>query len=139
MPVVLTGDANTSVKIPVATSATIPSVTSNILVGTPTGSVDLSAITGATPYILGANNSGDVAFYAVDSSDATLAIGKVYLSVPTEGEGTIRLSFGDNLTGIDNVATAAEDAKVVDLSGRRVNKTTKGSLYISGGKVFIAQ
>jgi len=37
------------------------------------------------------------------------------------------------------VATAAEDAKVVDLSGRRVNNTTKGSLYISGGKVFIAQ
>ena len=140
VPVVLTGDANTSVKIPVATSATIPSVTSNILVGTPTGSVDLSAITGATPYILGANNSGDVAFYAVDSSDATLAIGKAYLSVPTgSGEATIRLSFGDNLTGIDNVATAAEDAKVVDLSGRRVNTTTKGSLYISGGKVFIAQ
>lgn len=140
VPVVLTGAASSSVKIPVALSGTIPSVTSNILVGTPTGSVDLSAITGATPYILGANSSGDVAFYAVDPSDATLAIGKAYLSVPTTGsEATIRLSFGDNLTGIDNVATAAEDAKVVDLSGRRVNKTTKGSLYISGGKVFIAQ
>ncbi len=128
------------VNIPVALSGTIPSVVSNILLGTPTGPVDLSAITGAIPFILGANSLGNVAFYAVSSTDATLAIGKAYLTVPISGgEGTIRLSFGDSLTGIENVATPAEDARVVDLSGRRVNKTTKGTLYISGGKVFIAQ
>lgn len=140
VPVILTGAKGSTTQIPAAVSGSVPTVESNLLVGTPTGPVDLSAITGATPFILGANGEGNVAFYAVSSSDAVLAIGKAYLSVPTgSGEGTIRLSFGDNLTGIDNVATAVENAKVVDLSGRRVNKTTKGSLYISGGKVFIAQ
>lgn len=137
--VILTGTKNSTVTISASDDASTFSGI-NLLANTATGPVDLSAITGATPFILGANGEGNVAFYAVSSSDAVLAIGKAYLSVPTGGgEGTIRLSFGDNLTGIDNVATAAKDAKVVDLSGRRVNKTTKGSLYISGGKVFIAQ
>ncbi len=128
----------TATMVPVTTE-TVTTVGTNLLEGSAGADKDLSAIITGTPLVLGVKD-GTTAFYGVLPSDATIAMNKAYLVVPTgSGEGTIRLSFGDNLTGIDNVATAAEDAKVVDLSGRRVNKTTKGSLYISGGKVFIAQ
>lgn len=79
-----------------------------------------------------------VAFYKA-KANTTLKMNKAYLI--TSAGSAIALNFGQNVTAI-NQATTTDNVKalpVYDLTGRRVAKTVKGSLYIQGGKKFIAE
>jgi len=57
----------------------------------------------------------------------------------TATESQVRELLERGLTGIVNVEAQQEQAPIYDLSGRRVQNTTKGQLYITNGKKFIAK
>lgn len=97
----------------------------------------------ATTYVLGNPTGGSgLGFYPLSSEDRTIAAYKAYYSGPKQGTAgsSIKLQFPDGTTGILNIdGTGVKDAPVYDLTGRRVAKQTRGCLYISNGKKFIAQ
>ncbi len=85
-----------------------------------------------------AGGSGKVGFYK--STNSTLPANRAYVQKPAAN--SVAMNFGGHTTGInavetDNAQTA--NAPVYDLAGRRVSTLVKGSLYIKGGKKFIAQ
>ncbi len=85
-----------------------------------------------------AGGSGKVGFYK--STNSTLPANRAY--VQRNAANSVAMNFGGHTTGInavetDNAQTA--NAPVYDLAGRRVSTLVKGSLYIKGGKKFIAQ
>ncbi len=85
-----------------------------------------------------AGGSGKVGFYK--STNSTLCANRAY--VQKNAANSVAMNFGGHTTGInavetDNAQTA--NAPVYDLAGRRVSTLVKGSLYIKGGKKFIAQ
>ena len=52
------------------------------------------------------------------------------------------MNFDDGTVTNVNTAISAQstdNAPIYDLSGRRVQRTVKGSLYIKGGRKFMAQ
>ena len=57
----------------------------------------------------------------------------------TATEAQVRELLDRGLTGVVSVDTESEDAPVYDLSGRRVQQTTKGDVYVTNGKKFIAK
>ena len=133
--VLLTAESGDEVYVAPATTETVATVSNNKLVATGGSSKTLTADDNA--YILAAKNS-QVAFYK-GTVGTTLASYKAYLPVTTESSA-ILMNFNGSTTGINAVqADAAAKAPVYDLTGRRVQKTAKGSLYIQGGRKFIAQ
>ena len=76
-------------------------------------------------------------FYAAKKG-SILNPGKAFLQLPAEVQANaLVLNFGGETTGIDVVETENAEAPIYDLSGRRVNNTVKGGLYIQNGKKFI--
>lgn len=75
---------------------------------------------------------------AMESS--TLAAGKAYLSIPSSiftGEVNQLSIVFDDVTGIEEVVTSTNNADVVyDLTGRRVERPTRG-IYVQNGKKVI--
>lgn len=57
----------------------------------------------------------------------------------TATEAQVRELLDRGLTGVVSVTTESEDAPVYDLSGRRVQQTAKGGVYVTNGKKFIAK
>ena len=92
---------------------------------------------GVTSYVLTANKV-PVGFYKKDSAFKVYNH-KAYLNVPKSEATALSLSFGDDeTTGIDNamVVGGAASPAIYDLSGRRVEKATKGVYIINGKKVI---
>lgn len=90
------------------------------------------------------NTSNSIGFFAPSASLTSIAANKAYLNASdvASGEGSaIALNFGGTSTAILDVVngTLESNAPVFDLSGRRIMKTVKGSLYIQNGKKFIAR
>lgn len=90
--------------------------------------------------------SGGTFYHLTNSDDAsasyiTLPPYKAYLVTTAANSSALKLQFPDgNTTSINAInAESNSNAAVYDLSGRRVNKTAKGSLYIQNGKKFIAE
>lgn len=110
----------------------------NDLKGTNDEMTDLSQV-----YVFGRDNvTRHVGFYNA-SGDAALPANRAYLNKPAqEAVNAVAMNFGDGM--VTNVNTAisaqsADNAPIYDLSGRRVQRTVKGSLYIKGGRKFMAQ
>lgn len=133
--VILTSESGQSVTmVPVATEE-VATVSGNRL-GSTAGE-DKTIAAGEGVCIL-SSSANVVAFYRA-KANTTLKMNKAYLI--TSAGSAIALNFGQNVTAI-NQATATDNVKalpVYDLTGRRVAKTVKGSLYIQGGKKFIAE
>ena len=90
------------------------------------------------------NTSNSIGFFAPSASLTSIAANKAYLNASDVASGessAIALNFGGTSTAILDVVngTLESNAPVFDLSGRRVMKTVKGSLYIQNGKKFIAR
>lgn len=133
--VILTSESNQSVTmVPVATEE-VATVSGNRLGNTAGKDKTIAAGEGVCILSSAANV---VAFYKA-KANTTLKMNKAYLI--TSAGSAIALNFGQNVTAI-NQATTTDNVKalpVYDLTGRRVAKTVKGSLYIQGGKKFIAE
>ena len=62
---------------------------------------------------------------------------KAYYEMPAESNvQALRLSFGET-TGIDGVVNAGGKLEIYDMSGRRVEKMTKGLYIVNGQKVLV--
>lgn len=110
----------------------------NDLKGTNAEMTDLSQV-----YVFGRDKvTRHVGFYNA-SGDASLPANRAYLDKPAqEAVNAVAMNFGDGTVTNVNTAISAQstdNASIYDLSGRRVQRTVKGSLYIKGGRKFMAQ
>ena len=110
----------------------------NDLKGTNDEMTDLSQV-----YVFGRDKvTRHVGFYNA-SGDAALPANRAYLDKPAqEAVNAVAMNFGNGMvTNINTAISAqsADNAPIYDLSGRRVQRTVKGSLYIKGGRKFMAQ
>lgn len=127
--VILKGSEGSFFMVPNATENTLTSAL------TPTGGEGKLVNEGENIYGLGLLD-GTLGFYKVNKN-TTIGAGKAYLA-SSQGGSAIALNFGGTTTGIHAaMASAASDAPVFDLSGRRVQKAVKGGIYIQNGKKFV--
>lgn len=110
----------------------------NDLKGTNAEMTDLSQV-----YVFGRDKvTRHVGFYTA-AGDAALPANRAYLDKPAqEAVNAVAMNFGNGMvTNINTAISAqsADNAPIYDLSGRRVQRTVKGSLYIKGGCKFMAQ
>lgn len=110
----------------------------NDLKGTNAEMTDLSQV-----YVFGRDkDTRHVGFYTA-VGDAPLPANRAYLDKPAkEAANAVAMNFGNGtVTNINTAISAqsADNAPIYDLSGRRVQRTVKGSLYIKGGRKFMAQ
>lgn len=87
------------------------------------------------------NTNGTIGFYTPSANLTAIGQNKAYLnasSVDTQANA-IALNFDDVTTGISLTEINGENAPVYDLSGRRVQRTVKGGLYIQNGKKYIVK
>ena len=110
----------------------------NDLKGTNAEMTDLSQV-----YVFGRDNvTRHVGFYNA-SGDAALPANRAYLDKPAqEAVNAVAMNFGNGtVTNVNTAITeqSTDNAPIYDLSGRRVQHTVKGSLYIKGGRKFMAQ
>lgn len=111
----------------------------NLLVGLPEGGRPEEG--NGTAYVF-AKDGDDAVFKPLRPNNSNFAANKAYLWLDSGGFGTnaLAISFGGTATGIDSVASTTDnDAPKYDLFGRRVTNVAKGSLYIQGGKKYIAR
>ena len=123
--VFLFGPASSDVNLTVVRNGQTPALQDNILMG---GAMPTTLE--GTAFMLKKNGTG-----LVKVNGAVPAF-KAYF---TATEAQVRELLDRGLTGVVSVATEAEDAPVYDLSGRRVQHTTKGGVYVTNGKKFIAK
>lgn len=113
----------------------VAKITDNSLIGSTEDVTDLT-----DKLILGiSNTTSKVGFFAPADGVNTLYANHAYLeqNIATAG---LSLNFGGTPTGIGQVSTSdVKNAPIYDLTGRRVNHTVKGQLYIQGGRKFIAR
>ncbi len=110
----------------------------NDLKGTNDEMTDLSQV-----YVFGRDKvTRHVGFYTA-AGDAPLPANRAYLDKPAqEAVNAVAMNFGNGMVTNVNTAISAQstdNAPIYDLSGRRVQHTVKGGLYIKGGRKFMAQ
>ena len=93
-------------------------------------------------YKLGLNSESKPGFYWGAENGAAFKMTKAttaYLAVPqklVEGANALFFDFGGE-TGINEIQTEQADKAIFDLSGRRVQKATKGFYIVGGKKVLV--
>ena len=127
--VLLWGAANATDNLPILASGPLSAIQDNLIATSE--AMDGQALAGK--YIL-AENDGVVGFYKAGSG-ASLAAGKAYLAVPTEGARIILP--GNEATGINAVEAAQAEAPVYNLQGQRVEKAAKGVNIVNGKKFIV--
>lgn len=123
--VFLFGPASSDVNLSVVRNGQTPALQDNILMGGATA----TTLEG-TAFMLKKNGTGLV------KVDGAVPAFKAYF---TATQAQVRELLDRGLTGVVSVATETEDAPVYDLSGRRVQQTIKGAVYVTNGKKFIAK
>ena len=129
----------------------VPKNTAVFLFGTPSSDVNLTVVPkGQTPALQDNILKGGAMPTTLEGTAFMLkkngtGLVKVNGAVPafkayfTATQAQVRELLDRGLTGVVSVATEAEDAPIYDLSGRRVQHTTKGGVYVTNGKKFIAK
>ena len=93
-------------------------------------------------YKLGLNTKGVPGFYWGADNGAAFKMTKAttaYLAIPqakANGANALFFDFGGE-TGINEIQTEQADKAIFDLSGRRVQKATKGFYIVGGKKVLV--
>lgn len=123
--VFLFGTPSSDVNLTVVRNGQTPALQDNILMG---GAMPTTLE--GTAFMLKKNGTGLV------KVDGAVPAFKAYF---TATQAQVRELLDRGLTGVVSVATEVEDAPVYDLSGRRVQHTTKGGVYVTNGKKFIAK
>lgn len=120
------------------TSASAEALSANKLMGT-LYTTNVTPEDGTTCYVL-SNPTEGLGFYMAQLTNGHFQnnANKVYLPVANSTSQVLKFNFGT--TGIEGVESNPNTAKSViyDLSGRRVNTTSKG-IYIQNGKKFIVK
>ncbi|MDY4557903.1 MAG: hypothetical protein SPE09_04505 [Alloprevotella sp.] len=114
----------------------------NDLQGTLTGITFGESVLRSNYLVLGeGNTSHTIGFYTPSANLTAIGQNKAYLNASSVGTSAnaIALNFDDVTTGISLTEMNGENAPVYDLSGRRVQRTVKGGLYIQNGKKYIVK
>lgn len=130
----------TSLYLTPATTETTATISNNALGNTAGAAKELTEEMHA--YILTKDPNTQQTAFCKGKIGTTLKMNKSYLAdAGSNGGSALKMLFdGKPSTGIASVLTPNKnDAPIYDLTGRRVNKTTKGHLYIKNGRKFIAQ
>lgn len=142
-PIEGTIPANTGVVIEAAEgtynfaiTTTEATATSDLTGNVATANVDAAS----AAYILGKTDAQGVGFFKLNSTDRAIKGGRAYY-VATNGGAAAAYLFNGNVTGLEAIKTALNDANapIYDLSGRKVAKAVKGGLYIKNGQKFIVK
>lgn len=109
-------------------------VENNVLTGSLLGQTGINK---ADYYILGNGDNG-LGFYHPNKE--SLDANKAFIAPQNTQAASLRLNFGGDVTGINGatVNPATDNQPIYDLSGRRVEKATKG-IYIQGGKKVLVK
>ena len=135
--VMLVGENTQAADVTFKVIAAAEALENNDLVGTTSDVTDL-----ADKLILGiSKETGKVGFFSALESVAALTANHAYLNKTKTTMQTLSVRLAGQPTGIGQVSVDNEDkqAAIYDLTGRRVNRTVKGQLYIQNGRKFIAQ
>lgn len=130
----------TSLYLTPATTETTATIDNNALGNTAGAAKELTEEMHA--YILTKDPNTQQTAFCKGKIGTTLKMNKSYLAdTGSNGGSALKMLFGGKpSTNIANVlAPNMSNAPIYDLTGRRVNKTTKGHLYIKNGRKFIAQ
>lgn len=92
-------------------------------------------------YLVLGTNEGAIGFYKPSATVASIPANKAYLANTTQATQAVALNFGGTPTGITGIEAADSDsnAPLYDITGRRVNGTAKGGIYIQNGRKFIVK
>ena len=130
----------TNLYLTPATTETTATIDNNALGNTAGAAKELTEEMHA--YILTKDPNTQQTAFCKGKIGTTLKMNKSYLAdTGSNGGSALKMLFGGKpSTSIANVlAPNMSNAPIYDLTGRRVNKTTKGHLYIKNGRKFIAQ
>lgn len=130
--------AETSTRLTISSEAGSISST-NDLNGTLTG---ITFGERADYLVLGlGNTSNGIGFFTPSSTMESIGKNKAYLNAADVMgvQSAISLNFEDVATNINPIKVNSENTPVYDLSGRRIQYTTKGGFYIQNGKKFIVK
>jgi len=143
---VLYGEQDAEINIPVAETASATAISGNLLVGCPNGA---SLTKDNTPgygnvYVL-VNTNTQAEFQNVKdwldkNNTLTIPAGKAYLQATGSGSGapSFSIELGDETTGImETVRETTTNNQYYTLDGRRVAQPTKGLYIVNGKKVII--
>ena len=109
----------------------------NILEGT-LERIDITAENRSNYYVLGHTSSNHRGFYRL-AVGGYIGANKAFIY---SGDGSeIKVRFEDeDATGIEGIFTEEDDnAPIYDLTGRKVNDTSKPGIYIKNGKKYIVR
>ena len=138
--VMLMGEHSQADQVTFKVVADAENLEDNDLVGT---TVEVAAAELADKLILGVSDeTGEVGFFSANASVASLDANHAYLNKTNAAMQTLSVRLAGQTTGIGHVSltpVGQADAPIYDLTGRRVNLTVKGQLYIQNGRKFIAQ
>lgn len=135
--VILSAGSDATLTMVPATTETTPGTSATNLLGNSAGAAK-TMTTADNAYLL-STTGGTTAFYK-GSAGTVLDMNRAYLTVNSSAS-TITLGFDATQTGIETVTddNAEANSPLYDLSGRRVNQTHKGGIYIQGGKKVIVK
>ena len=140
---VLYGEPNAEINIPVAETTSANAISGNLLKGCPKD----ASLTKDTPgyenvYVL-VNMDTQAEFQNVkawldENNTLTIPAGKAYLQATGSGAPSFSIELGDETTGImETVRETTTNNQYYTLDGRRVAQPTKGLYIVNGKKVII--
>ena len=120
--------------IPVTINGSTPQ--GNLLVGVLSG----TSVSGAGKYVL-TEKSGAAVFAETSGTGATVAAGHAYLDLGGASARTrqIIIKVGDDSTGISDIEAESGEQVIYNLRGQRVEKPTRGGIYIINGKKVLVK
>lgn len=101
------------------------------------GAVAAQEISGGNGYYVMQNKGEGVMFYSVDDSSFSIPVGKCWLALPAELQGSASFRL-NGTTSIGEVKGENGEVKTVyDLQGRKVENPAKGIYIVNGNKVLV--
>ena len=139
---VLYGEKDAGITIPVAESGTATALDGNLLVGCPTETVLNSETENYSNIYVLVNTDKRPEFqnvnnYIGEGHSVTIPAGKAYLQASAASAPSFSLEFDDETTGIANIERTISDNQYYTLDGRRIAQPTKGLYIVNGKKVII--
>lgn len=131
--VILEGNAATA-------SFALTSENSTVNKGTMLGTLEAKTIeAGTTSYLILGTKNGTLGFYLPKETMTSIAGNRAYFDISANNAAQKGFSLNfDVVSGINNAVVGNNKQGVIyDLTGRRVNNTVKGGIYICNGKKII--
>lgn len=131
--VILEGNAATA-------SFALTSEKSTVDKGTMLGTLEAKTIeAGTTRYLILGTKNGTLGFYLPKETMTSIAGNRAYFDISANNAAQKGFSLNfDVVSGINNAVVGNNNQGVIyDLTGRRVNNTVKGGIYICNGKKII--